>query len=85
MTHEMATTPVPGQMSNIKPTTATVPPRVVMRLRSVSSTLALRLATMWLRPVNSAQAPKTMSRARADVLGQKEENSAGHEVHHNLQ
>ena len=35
MIHEMATTPVPGQISNTRPTTATAPPIVVVRPRSV--------------------------------------------------
>jgi hypothetical protein len=38
MIHEMATTPVPGQINNTRPTTATAPPIVVMRPRLLSST-----------------------------------------------
>ena len=74
MIHEIATTPVPGQISNTRPITATAPPIVVMRPRSVSSTFARRAARMLLTPVKSAQAPKTMSRVRADVLGQNRRN-----------
>ena len=46
MIHEMATTPVPGQISNTRPTTATAPPIVVVRSRLVSSTFARRVARM---------------------------------------
>ena len=71
MIHEMATTPVPGQISNTRPTTVTTPPIVVMGPRSVSSMFARRAARMWLTPVKSAQPPKTVSRVRADALGKK--------------
>jgi hypothetical protein len=50
-----------GPDSKTTPATATAPPIVVMRTRSVSSTFARRGARMWLTPVKSAQPPKTKS------------------------
>jgi hypothetical protein len=85
MIHEMATTPVPGQISNTRPTTVTIAPIVVIGPRSVSSTFARQAARMWLTPMKSAQPRKTMSRVRADTLGQKKENPAGDEAHDSLQ